>query len=613
MPDLKQIDARIWILGSFVLMACLMVMQAYIDDRNEKQNQALIVQAYKQGTELQLNAKDLSVSFGYQVAAIKDLLLRGKDADLYHAQLSQYYTAERETLEQLDKTFSLLSDDDQIKLLRQKITDEYRLLGKRYRDAIRVFNASEEQAHVFADRVLKDSDKSFISLLATLSEKVVRLQQEKVKQLQRETEIRHYYNWLIIALISTPFIILLYIILDKKVKALRDSEARYQRVEQGTNDGLWDWDIATDTNYFSPRFIELLGYSSDDEFPQTMEYFSSKLHPDELDRVSKAVRKHLEEHEPYSIEYQLQMKDGSYRWFFARGQAIWNKEGKPVRMSGSASDITERKQNEAELNKYREHLEELVNERTKELQNTQDELVRKERLATLGQLTATVSHELRNPLGAMRPSLYIINKKSDKGDERVQKAIERVDRNIDRCDHIIDELLDFTRITELDRHATRFDEWLESVIDEQVIPEGIQVEKDFPLKDVVVDIDTNRLCRAIINVVENACHAMLDDNQQVIDKENSRLQIKTESNKERIEIAITDTGSGIPEDILEKVFEPLFSTKSFGVGLGMPTVKQIMEQHGGDIEINSEQAKGTTVSLWLPRSITSNNGDEVAA
>ena len=266
-------------------------------------------------------------------------------------------------------------------------------------------------------------------------------------------------------------------------------------------------------------------------------------------------------------------------------------------------DITERKKIEIELAIHREHLEELIEERTKELHKTQDELVRKERLATLGQLTATVSHELRNPLGAMRPSLYVIKKKSDESDERVQNAIARVDRNIDRCDRIIDELLDFTRITELNLEPANIDEWLESVLDEQLIPEGIQLDKNFDLKNIELDIDKDRLRRVIINVFENACHSMMDDNQKLVNSENAHVNIKTKTKGERLEIIITDTGVGIPKDILDKIFEPLFSTKGFGVGLGMPTVKQIIEQHFGGIEIESKEGKGTSVILWLPISV----------
>lgn len=244
-------------------------------------------------------------------------------------------------------------------------------------------------------------------------------------------------------------------------------------------------------------------------------------------------------------------------------------------------------------------LAQAFNQMSQDLRDSHSELKRKERLATLGQLTATVSHELRNPLGAMRPSLYMIEKKSDKEDERIQSAIERIDRNIDRCDRIIDELLDFTRITELEREPTLIDEWLTSVILEQIIPEGILLKKDFGLDNIELAVDTDRLRRAVINAIENACHSMMDDIKQSV-KNNAHIHIKTCVTNNRVEIIIKDNGSGIAKDVIDKIFEPLFSTKSFGVGLGMPAIKQIMQQHGGEVEIESEEGKGTAVTLWLP-------------
>lgn len=255
---------------------------------------------------------------------------------------------------------------------------------------------------------------------------------------------------------------------------------------------------------------------------------------------------------------------------------------------------------EEELNNYRDQLEHLVEERTRELESAQDELLRSEKLATLGQLTATVSHELRNPLGAMRPSLYIIQKRVVQEDERVRDAIDRLDRNIDRCDHIIDELLDFTRITNVDKAKTRIDEWFKSIHADLKSYQGLDIEYDLNLADVEVSIDPDRLRRAVINLVENASQAMLEKNQFDKVKDGSCLEIKTARNDDRIEIKISDNGIGMSDEVLKRVFEPLFSTKGFGVGLGMPAVKQIVEQHDGGLEIETKPGHGTTITIWLP-------------
>lgn len=293
------------------------------------------------------------------------------------------------------------------------------------------------------------------------------------------------------------------------------------------------------------------------------------------------------------------------------GLQLARQGGGDDRFVAVVRDISERKKSELELAKYRDHLEELVEERTRELHNAQDELVRKERLATLGQLTATVSHELRNPLGAIRPSLFIIERITESlSNDKLRNAVERVDRNIARCDHIIDELLDFTRITELEVLPVEMDNLIDTVINEQAIPPAINIEREAGLGDETIKIDANRFRRAFINVFENAIHALLRNESTEDYIDNASLQIKSAHNNDRIEISVTDNGYGIPEEVMKKIFEPLFSTKGFGVGLGMPTVKQIMEQHRGGIEIQSTQGQGTTVTLWLPATI---NKQEEAA
>jgi chemotaxis protein methyltransferase CheR len=129
--------------------------------------------------------------------------------------------------------------------------------------------------------------------------------------------------------------------------ALRTSEERYLLALAGATDGLWDWDILSDTVFYSDRFREILGYSFE-EFPATIDSFSRRLHPEDAEAIWEAIERHLKERVAYKVEYRLQTKSGEYLWFLARGQAIWNTEGKAIRMSSFIQDITERKQ--AELN-----------------------------------------------------------------------------------------------------------------------------------------------------------------------------------------------------------------------------------------------------------------------
>ncbi len=124
-------------------------------------------------------------------------------------------------------------------------------------------------------------------------------------------------------------------------KMVRKSAERYAVAIAGSTDGIWDWDILSNTVFYSDRFKEILGYASE-EFPETVDAFRSRLHPEDADAVWAAVESHLKERVPYNIEYRLKTKSGEYRWFLARGQAIWDDKGNATRMAGSLQDITER-------------------------------------------------------------------------------------------------------------------------------------------------------------------------------------------------------------------------------------------------------------------------------
>ncbi|MDH3913527.1 MAG: ATP-binding protein [Rhodospirillales bacterium] len=249
--------------------------------------------------------------------------------------------------------------------------------------------------------------------------------------------------------------------------------------------------------------------------------------------------------------------------------------------------------------KLNQELEHRVEERTAELHQAQGELLRRERLAALGQLTATVSHELRNPLGAIRTAVYLIRGRTDDKGLGVEAALERADRSITRCDNIITELLDFTRTTDLSLENFRVGDWLDRLLYEQNAPEGVTVRNEMTARDLEVAFDEDRFRRVVINVFNNACEAMSEDYERT-GRQDYMLGITSRVSEDRFELIFHDNGPGIAPDTLEKIWEPLFSTKSFGVGLGLPTVKQIMQQHAGGIDITSNLGQGTDVVLWLP-------------
>ena len=233
----------------------------------------------------------------------------------------------------------------------------------------------------------------------------------------------------------------------------------------------------------------------------------------------------------------------------------------------------------------------VFNRMAEDIQRSQEALLRQERLAALGQLTAMVSHELRNPLGMIRTSFFMLAGQLRGREPEWTAILDRIERSILRCDAIISDLLDYSRLRAIDRKSTDLDAWLTVVLREHELPEQVAIDLDLNC-GVRLDIDRERFYQCISNVVANACQAM--------EPGGGRLSVASRCEDGRVAIRVADTGCGIPAGQLPRVFEPFYSTKSFGVGLGLPIVKQIVEQHGGQIEVHSQQGEGTTATIWLP-------------
>ena len=240
-------------------------------------------------------------------------------------------------------------------------------------------------------------------------------------------------------------------------------------------------------------------------------------------------------------------------------------------------------------------------EKGRETRRLAAELLRQEKLSALGQLTATVAHELRNPLSAIRNTIHTLKEIAAKNEVNIARPIERAERSILRCDRIIGDLLDYTRVRELHPSPTVFDKWLNEVLNDQSLPAGISLVRNLSAPDHVVNFDSDRMRQVVINVIENAAQAMTLAADQPAD--NRRIVVTTAARLDGFELVIADNGPGIPADVLPKVFEPLFSTKSFGSGLGLPMVKQVVEQHGGTVAMTSAPGKGTKVTIRLAHRI----------
>ncbi len=245
-----------------------------------------------------------------------------------------------------------------------------------------------------------------------------------------------------------------------------------------------------------------------------------------------------------------------------------------------------------------------MSENLKALRVAQDQVIKKSRMEQMGQLTATIAHELRNPLGAVRTSAFLLERKTKGKDLGIDGQLKRINNGVTRCDAIITQLLDFSRSKQIVTHSEDLDSWLENTIGEEAqrLPASVSVSCNLGLGGMLVPFDASRLHRALSNLISNAVEAMVGngDGQLRNATPNPQVTITSRQVGAFATIEIKDNGPGIKPDDMRRIREPLFTTKNFGTGLGLPAVEQIVVQHGGTLHIVSEFGQGSTFTLHLP-------------
>ena len=238
-------------------------------------------------------------------------------------------------------------------------------------------------------------------------------------------------------------------------------------------------------------------------------------------------------------------------------------------------------------------------QRFKQLSEAQDAIVKSGRLAQLGQLVATVAHEIRNPLGSVRTTSFALKRKLAAHKIDVAAQMQRIETGVRRCDHIISQLLDFSRTQEPMLEQADLCRWLLSILEEELPhwPPSVTINLQLPHQGLRAHFDTERLRRCVINIVSNACEALTNADKLVAD---ATLTITASKSARGFELIFQDNGPGIPSELLAKIGEPLFTTKNFGTGLGIAATRKVAELHGGGLDISSEQGKGACFVVWFP-------------
>lgn len=218
----------------------------------------------------------------------------------------------------------------------------------------------------------------------------------------------------------------------------------------------------------------------------------------------------------------------------------------------------------------------------------------------LGQLSATVAHEIRNPLGAIRTANYVLEKKVGSKVDGVAPQLDRIKNSIRRCDKIISELLDFTRKKPLDAEDVAVDAWVgEAVADvKKDLMGSPEVNLDLGLSDKKVSFDAEQMRRVLINVLSNAAEAMAEKYKQSSDGQYTpSIEISTRIDGDYVCLRVLDNGPGIAPENITRIKDPLFTTKSFGVGLGISAIEKILQDHDGSLDISNGPVSGAVVEV----------------
>src|SRR3990170_3565795 len=232
-----------------------------------------------------------------------------------------------------------------------------------------------------------------------------------------------------------------------------------------------------------------------------------------------------------------------------------------------------------------------LEEKTRELETAQEELVRKERLAILGQLAGGGSHELRNPLGVMKNSVYYLKMVLPE-DERVRKHLGIMEREVTTSTRIVSDLLDFARAKPPDQAPTDLSELVREVLDRTPLAENVEVVARLAPDLPPVAVDALQVQQVLGNLITNGAQAM---------PEGGTLTIETARAEGGARVAVSDTGAGIAPENLEKIFQPLFTTKAKGIGLGLAVAQGLAEANGGTISVESAVGRGSRFLVVFPQ------------
>ncbi len=364
---------------------------------------------------------------------------------------------------------------------------------------------------------------------------------------------------------------------------LRISEARLAESQRIAGLGNWVWDITTNELSWSNELYRIFGREPG-EFTVSYPAFLDAIHSEDQAQVEEAVRRTLEEGEPYGVDHRVIWPDGSVHAVYERGEVFTDDAGKPIRMSGTAQDITARKEIE-------------------------EQLLQAQKMEAVGQLTGGVAHDFNNLLAVMMGNLELIGARVD-ADGAVGEMVGRGVKAAERGAALTHRLLAFSRKQTLLPTSIDLNQLVASMSDmlRRTLGETIDIQTGDTNELWLCVADQPQLENALLNLSINARDAMPQGGRLIIETANISLQDEAAAAQVDVEpgdyvmLSVSDSGCGIDEETLKHVFEPFFTTKDVGKGsgLGLSMVYGFAKQSDGSVAITSTPGEGSTVRLYLP-------------
>ncbi|HJY63616.1 MAG TPA: PAS domain S-box protein [Ignavibacteria bacterium] len=363
---------------------------------------------------------------------------------------------------------------------------------------------------------------------------------------------------------------------------IRLSESQLKESQQIAKLGSWEYNLLTGEQFWSDELFRICSFDKENGIP-SFESVIELIHPEDKERVNSLLSSMKENPRNVELSFRIATLTGVLKYIDTDILIGTDENSKVIRYYGSIQDVTEIKIVEQELRKANEKLLE-----------AQKELIHSEKLAALGRFSSGIAHEIRNPLANISALSQLVSKA--KLDEKSQKHLKYILINADIANNIIKDLLNFASPDEPVFNNENIDEIIENVLESiapRCVENKINIVKHISKSIPKVYVDKLRIENALMNFVSNALDAMPDGGD---------LTVKTFTDKinHSLNISISDTGSGISQDNLDKILEPFFTTKKNGTGLGLGLAYQAVKSHNGNVKIESSPGSGTVVNINLP-------------